>query len=217
MKASDIIFNKQNTTERAEIEDSIEDKYIIDYGVIKAMRGTTACDVTHAIQRVMTDGTYYPPTVTENVEILWPSAGQISFKCDLVAGDKVLLVGMKHYLSSVGQDMPKEQQVFNAYNQETLRAIPLGLFNSSSKIQISVSGGNLSIAFSTGNMTIDLGPSGTLAIKNEVASLKTVLDSLISNLITGFATPAASGSPIWAGASASLSPVKSQLDQLLGS
>jgi hypothetical protein len=179
MNASDLLFAKGQETDRDDIDSVIEGLFIIDYGTIKAMRGTTACDVKHIIQRVSLDGSFFDETVTENVEILWPSAASFSSQYALAVGDRVLLVGMKHYLDTVNVKSTKQQEIFGAYTQESMKAIPLCVFNTSA------------------TMTIKVDSSGLMELKNQVESLKTLIDALFDTLATMSGTNAVNGSPIY--------------------
>jgi hypothetical protein len=205
MKAADVLFAQNQNTERDNIESVIAGLFVVDYGVIKAMRGTASCDVIHAVKRARSTGEYFDETVTEDVEVLWPASAGCSIQFDLAAGDRVLLIGMKHCLTTVDVNSASEQETFGAYTQESLKAIPLCVFNSSAGVKIQEHSGDLSL---------DTG-AGKLELKNTLTSLKTLMDSLCDTLTTMSATPAVNGSPIYAGGAASWPALKTQIGSLL--
>ncbi len=140
------IFLNEKSTERTLIESILSSYYIIDYGFIKTVNGDETIDVTHAKQLKTMEGETLPATVTKNVEVLTLAGAGFSFKFDYKKGDKVLLLGFKDYI-------PKTEDVTSAtettaylhYSRETLKAIPMCVFNGDAKVKVEVKEGTLTI------------------------------------------------------------------------
>lgn len=214
MGSANIIFKRSQCSLRDDIEDVVENFYFIDYGIVSTVNGSATCDVTHAIKKMTYDGTCLQETVTKNVEILWPASTQFSFKQALSKGDRVLLIGMKHYLSTVDIKEAKNQDAYASYTQGTMKAIPLCVFNQDAKVQVSIDSGNISVTLDGGNASLDMGTSGMLELKNSIQSLKSLVDELFTDLTTMSATPAVNGSPIYAAGSTQWTALKAKYDQL---
>ena len=145
------VFEAQRFTERTLIESILASHYIVDYGFIKAVNTDKTIDVTHAKQLKTLDGESLKATVTKNVEVLTLCGGGFSFTFDYKKGDKVLLLGLKDYV-------PKAEDVTSAtettaylhYTRETIKAIPMCIFNSDAKVQIKVENGKLTIGNGSG-------------------------------------------------------------------
>lgn len=138
------IFLDQRYNERNLIESILSSFYIVDYGFIKKVNADDTVDVTHAKQLKTLDGESLKATVTTNVEVLTIAGGGFSFKFDYKKGDKVLLLGLKDYIEKV-EDVTSatETTAYLHYSRETLKAIPLCVFNSEAKVKIEVDGGTL--------------------------------------------------------------------------
>ena len=140
------------------IENIIATSFILDLGIVTAVKGGGAnVDVQHAVQ-LNKLGTTLPPTVTKNVEVVWTFPGTWA----LTQGDLVLLVGLKDYVKTVGVSAPAPTDIPLHYSQETMKAIPL--YSSLHAVSIAVDGANL------------------LQVKNSAASLYTILSTLISGI-----------------------------------
>lgn len=213
MGGTDILLDQMQRTTRDFVLDLIEDKFISDYGIISAVNGDGTIDVKHAIIRTLKAGGDLGITETKNIEVMWPSVGQLSIKADLAIGDKVWLVGMKHYLPTLNITAPTEQTVYYSYTRETMKAVPVALFDGTAKVTITAKDGKLSLSASNG-VAVDA-KAGTVSIKNTAQSLKTLLDTLIDDLTTMSATPAVPGSPIYAPGAAQWPALKALFDELL--
>ena len=213
MGAADLLLDQMQRTDRDFVLDQIEDKFFSDYGIISAVNSDGTINVKHAIIRTLKAGGNLGVTETKNVEVMWPSMGQFSIKADLAIGDKVWLVGMKHYLPTLDISAPKEQTVYYSYTRETLKAVPVALFDDSAKVTIVAKDGKLSVTASNG-VEVDA-KAGTVKIKNAAQSLKTLLDTLIDDLTTMSATPAVPGSPVYPPGAAQWPALKALFDALL--
>lgn len=140
------IFLQEKLTERNLIESILASHYIIDYGFIKKVNADDTIDVTHAKQLKTLDGKTLPATVTTNVEVLTIAGGGFSIKFDYKKGDKVLLLGLKDYIPKVEEvTSASETTAFLHYTRETLKAIPLCVFNDDAKVKIEVEAGTLKV------------------------------------------------------------------------
>jgi hypothetical protein len=140
------IFLNEKNTERTLIESILASYYIVDYGFIKAVNPDETVNVVHAKQLKTLDGESLKATLTENVEVLTLAGAGFSFKFDYKKGDKVLLVGLKDYIKEV-EDVTSatETTVYLHYSRETLKAIPMCVFNGDAKVKVEVKEGTLNI------------------------------------------------------------------------
>lgn len=144
------IFLNEHTTERTLIESILSSYYIVDYGFIKAVNNDGTINVTHAKQLKAYDGTSYKPTVTSDIEVLTLSGAGFSFKFDYKKGDKVLLIGLKDYIKKVEEvTSATETTAYLHYSRETLKAIPMCVFNGDAKVAAEVKDGELKLACSS--------------------------------------------------------------------
>lgn len=152
------ILENLGIKERDLIENILATSFILDLGIVTAVHGGGASvDVQHAIQ-LNKLGTTLPPTVTKNVEVVWPFPGNWS----LTQGDIVLLVGMKDFLKTAYATAPGPTDIPLHYTQETMKAIPL--YSAKHSATITVDGSNL------------------VQIKNAAASLYTAIQNLIQGI-----------------------------------
>ena len=141
--------------------------YMVDFGIVKAVTGSpaTKVDVTHAAHPVIV-GQEQPDVISKDVEVLWPGGGSgLSISWPLAAGDPVLLVGLKDDVSVTRTSASKADTPLH-YAQETLKAIPLGDYNSGAGFLVNVDSSHL------------------LQMKNAAASLFTVLNNFLSAINT---------------------------------
>lgn len=140
------VFFGEQYTDRTLIESILASHYIVDYGFIKAVNSDKTIDVTHAKQLKTLDGESLKATVTKNVEVLTLCGGGFSFTFDYKKGDKVLLLGLKDYVPKV-EDVTSatETTAYLHYSRETLKAIPLCVFNGDAKVKVEVEKGTLTI------------------------------------------------------------------------
>lgn len=144
-------------TPRDLVEDLIGSSFIADFGIISAVSvDQKTVDVQHAIQPVVV-GEQQGTTVTKGVEILWPGGGgQLSMKWDLAIGDHVLLVGLKDFVSTVDISFPGQTSNPLHYTQETMKAIPVGKYNSLASVQIVASASGLDFKGPAVNLQSDI-------------------------------------------------------------
>ncbi len=180
-------FTSYKLTEARMIDSRIYMNYIIDVGIVIA-KNDNKVDVQHAALPVLINGKVLDPSVTKDVEILYPATNALSIDFNIKVGDVVLLVGTKDYIETLqGVTAPTIPQGFSHYDRANLKAIPFGS-PIAPLVKIAVD--------DTGNFSIDA-QAGKIAIKNSVKSLHTVLNNLITH-ITAFAggTVASIGAPL---------------------
>ena len=140
------VFYGEQYTERTLIESILASYYIVDYGFIKSVNPDKTIDVTHAKQLKTLDGQSLKATVTKNVEVLTLCGGGFSFTFDYKKGDKVLLLGLKDYVPKV-KDVTSatETTAYLHYSRETIKAIPLCVFNGEAKATVVVKDGKIEL------------------------------------------------------------------------
>lgn len=140
------VFYGEQYTERTLIESILASHYIVDYGFIKSVNPDKTIDVTHAKQLKTLDGQSLKATVTKNVEVLTLCGGGFSFTFDYKKGDKVLLLGLKDYVPKV-EDVTSatETTAYLHYSRETIKAIPLCVFNGDAKATVVVKDGKIEL------------------------------------------------------------------------
>ncbi len=180
------IFLQEKLTERNLIESILASHYIIDYGFIKKVNADDTIDVTHAKQLKTLDGKTLPATVTTNVEVLTIAGGGFSIKFDYKKGDKVLLLGLKDYIPKVEEvTSASETTAFLHYTRETLKAIPLCVFNDDAKVKVEVEKGKMAIT-TEDVLTLDGDDNGGVVIgpelKTQLGYLTTRVDTIINAL-----------------------------------
>ncbi|MBO7720445.1 hypothetical protein J6S35_02295 [Candidatus Saccharibacteria bacterium] len=140
------IFLSEKLTDKDLIESILSSHYIIDYGFIKKVNADKTVDVTHAKQLKTLDGKTLPATVTTGVEVLTIAGAGFSINFDYKKGDKVLLLGFKDFVPKV-EDVTSatETTAYLHYSRETLKAIPLCIFNDDAKVKIEVEAGTMKV------------------------------------------------------------------------
>lgn len=140
------VFYGEQYTERTLIESILASHYIIDYGFIKSVNPDKTIDVTHAKQLKTLDGESLKATVTKNVEVLTICGGGFSFTFDYKKGDKVLLLGLKDYVPKV-KDVTSatETTAYLHYSRETMKALPLCIFDGEAKATVKVENGTMEV------------------------------------------------------------------------
>lgn len=140
------VFLNEKLTERSLVESILASHYILDYGFIKKVNDDKTIDVTHAKQLKTYDGQTLKATVTTGVEVLTIAGGGFSIKFDYKKGDKVLLLGLKDYVPKVDEvTSATETTAYLHYSRETLKAIPLCIFNDDAKVKIEIEDGTLKL------------------------------------------------------------------------
>ena len=158
---TDYVAEAAYSTDRDIINGFINSRFIIDYGTILQDNGDGTVNVQHAVPatpRFPTSDFVSAPTVTNNVEVLYLSGSQFSTSFKVTIGDPVLLVGLKDFVKNTKSLDGQPLTVFNHYNQNTLKAIPLAGSNAMAIAQINV-------------------VNGLLQIKNQAQSLATILET----------------------------------------
>lgn len=163
------IFLAEKNTDRTLIESILASHYILDYGFIKKVNDDKTIDVTHAKQLKTMDGTTLPATVTTGVEVLTLAGGGFSISFDYKKGDKVLLLGLKNYIEKVEDvNSATETTAYMHYSRETLKALPLCVFNEDAKVTVKIEDGELAIKTS-GKVTIESDKDVEVTAKNITA------------------------------------------------
>lgn len=140
------VFGAEKFNDRSLIESLVASFYILDYGYIKTVNPDKTVDVVHAKRLKAYNGKSLNPTTTKGLEVLTLAGSGFSLQIDYKAGDKVLLLGLKDYV-------PKTEDVTSAtettsylhYSRETMKALPLCVFNDEAKVQIVVQNGDLDV------------------------------------------------------------------------
>lgn len=138
------ILAAERYTDRDLIESILSSYFIVDYGFIKTVNEDSSVDVVHAKQLKTLDGKNLNATITKRIEMLTLSAAGFALKVDYKKGDKVLLLGLKDYVPKTAEvTQATETTAYMHYTRETLKAIPLCLFNNDAKVKIEVEEGTL--------------------------------------------------------------------------
>jgi hypothetical protein len=142
MKGINPILEQLGMTTRDLILNVVSAMFFLDFGVVKAVSADKKkVDVRHSIIQSVA-GQPLPETVSIGIEVLWPGGGmQYSEQMDIAVGDPVLLIGLKDFVRSSGSAAPASTGVPLHYTQETMKAIPLGTYNSSATVRLLVTGG----------------------------------------------------------------------------
>ena len=140
------LFLGERLSDKDLIESVLASFYILDYGFIKKVNQDNTIDVTHAKRLKTLNGQSLKATVTTGVEVLNFSGGGFSFKFDYKQGDKVLLLGLKNYVPKVDEvNSATETTEYMHYTRETLKAIPMCVFNGDATVTVEVKEGSLTI------------------------------------------------------------------------
>lgn len=151
------VFGAEKFNDRNLIESLVASFYILDYGYIKTVNPDKTVDVVHAKRLKTYNGKTLNPTTTKGLEVLTLAGSGFSLQIDYKAGDKVLLLGLKDYV-------PKTEDVTSAtettsylhYSRETMKALPLCVFNDKAKVVVKVENGKLTIANSSGVAALEV-------------------------------------------------------------
>jgi hypothetical protein len=140
------IFQAERYTDRNLIESILASFYINDYGYIKKVNPDKTVDVIHAKMLKTMDGQSLRPTTTKALEVLTLSCGGFALQVDYKAGDKVLLLGLKDYVPKTQQvAIPTETTSYLHYTRETMKALPLCVFDNTAKVQVKTEEGTLQV------------------------------------------------------------------------
>lgn len=203
----DGIFEGERYTDRNLIESILASFYICDYGYIKKVNPDKTVDVIHAKMLKTMNGQSLRPTTTKALEVLTLSCGGFSLQIDYKAGDKVLLLGLKDYVPKTGSvTIPTETTSYFHYTRETMKALPLCVFDNVAKIKVKAENGTLDVdAANTiklkGKQKIEL--NGNTKQFVTWAELNTALSSFLQQLTIALTTTQIAGNgatqPTWTG------------------
>lgn len=143
---SNSIFLNSRYTDRNLIESVLQSFYIVDYGYIKNVNPDKTIDVVHAKRlKTYTDQTL-PPTETKAIEVLTLSGSGFAIQFDYKKGDKVLLLGLKDYIPKAEDvNTATETTIYMHYTRETLKALPLCVFNNDAKVVVKIENGDMAV------------------------------------------------------------------------
>ena len=120
--------------------------YIIDYGFVNKVNADGTVNVTHAKKHETLEGIKLPETSTSGIEVLTLCGAGFSVVWDINPGDQVLLLGLKDYVPQVAKvTRATEQEAFIHYTRDTMKALPLCIFNKDAKVVIKADKGTLAI------------------------------------------------------------------------
>ena len=203
----DDIFQAERYTDRNLIESILASFYIIDYGYIKKVNPDKTVDVIHAKMLKTMDGQSLRPTTTKALEVLTLSCGGFALQVDYKAGDKVLLLGLKDYVPKTQQvAIPTETTSYLHYTRETMKALPLCVFDNTAKIKVKAENGTLDVdALDTiklnGKQKIEL--NGNTKQFVTWSELNSALSTFLTQLTTALTTTPIAGNgspqPTWTG------------------
>lgn len=153
------IFYAEKYTERNLIESVLQSFYILDYGYIKTVNIDKTIDVVHAKRLKTYNGQTLPQTESKKVEVLTLAGSGFSIQFDYKKGDKVLLLGLKDFIPKA-KDVTSATETTNYlhYTRETMKALPLCVFNDKAKVVIKIENGKLTIANSSGVAALEVTP-----------------------------------------------------------
>lgn len=190
---SNSVFYNEKNTERTLIESILSSFFILDYGYIKTVNADETIDVVHAKKLKLINGKELNQTVTKSIEVLTLAGSGFSFKFDYKKGDKVLLLGLKNYIKNV-KDVTQatETTSYQHYTRETLKAIPMCVFNGDAKVTMEIKDGNVTTK-AKGNITVEAQAKneikgGTIELNGNSkkfvtwAELNTALSTYVTNL-----------------------------------
>ncbi len=180
------ILAAERYTDRDLIESILSSYFIVDYGFIKTINEDNTVDVVHAKLLKTLDGKNLSPTITKRIEMLTLSAAGFALKVDYKKGDKVLLLGLKDYVPKTADvTQVTETKAYMHYTRETLKAIPLCVFNEDAKIQITAKEGKLDV-FTNDTLNLDGDDNGGVVIgpelRTQLGYLTARVDTIISAL-----------------------------------
>jgi hypothetical protein len=176
-------------TIREAIQSYIWSSFIADYGIITQVNSDETIDVKHAVKLVLSTEDSMSDTITKSIEVLWPSSAAFSFRHTLAVGDRVLLIGLKFNVPTVDIDTTDFPDTLYHYSQETLKAMPLCLYDANAGTTIEETNGNLRI--NSGHIELN-GNTRTFVTH---AELDTALQTFITALNLHVHPTAAPGPP----------------------
>lgn len=211
------ILELSHFTDRDLMEAILGSYFILDYGYVLKVNADDTIDVAHAKYMKDRTGKNLPRTETPNVEVLTYAGEGFSIKWDINAGDKVLLLGLKDYISKV-DDVTKttDKEVDAHYYRAGLKAIPLCVFNDDAKVKFEIDNGKLTITAkddtevkSDANIKLNAGSGKKIELNGNSkqfvtwSELDNALTSFLTQLTTALTTTPIVGNgatqPTWSG------------------
>ena len=180
------ILAAERYTDRDLIESILSSFFIVDYGFIKNINEDNSVDVVHAKRLKTLDDKILSATITKRIEVLTLSAAGFALSVDYKKGDKVLLLGLKDFVPKTGDvTQATETTVYLHYTRETLKALPLCIFNEDAKVKINAKDGKLDV-FTSNKLNLDGDDNGGVVIgpelKKQLGYLTTRVDTIINAL-----------------------------------
>lgn len=141
------VFAAEQLNARNLIESIVSSFYILDYGYIKKVNPDKTVDVVHAKRLKTYKGDSLKPTISKSVEMLTIAGVGFSLSMDYKQGDKVLLLGLKEFIPHV-KDVTEATETtrYMHYSRETMKALPLCVFNSDAKVKVVIENGDVDIS-----------------------------------------------------------------------
>ena len=191
-------MNNLQITERDVITAIINNYFIVDYGFVTAVKNNTV-DVTHATILKTKSGVEIKQTETPGIELLTLSTAGMALDFEVQEGDKVLLLGLKTYIPKVENvTQAKPQTAPIHYSRETLKALPLCVFNDNAQVKIASTEGSLKVTTSD---KIELNGNNKQFVT--WAELNSALSTFLTQLTTALTTTPIAGNgapqPTWTG------------------
>ncbi len=193
------VLNAIQYTDRTLIESVVSSFYILDYGFIKTVNNDKTVDVVHAKKLKTLDGEDLSEMTTKGLEVLTISGQGFSLNFDYAQGDKVLLLGLKTPVEKTGEvNTATETTSYIHYSRESMKALPLCVFNDSAKVRIEAKEGSLNIT-TENDVNITAGEKGKIKLNGDKKSLvtwdelNTALSSFVKALTTSMTTTAIVG------------------------
>lgn len=153
------VFLSEKYTDRDLIESVLQSFYIVDYGYIKTVNQDKTIDVIHAKKLKTYSGETLQQTESKKIEVLTLSGSGFSIQFDYKKGDKVLLLGLKDFIPKAADvNSATETTNYLHYTRETMKALPLCVFNDKAKVVIKIESGKLTIANSSGQAALEVTP-----------------------------------------------------------
>lgn len=140
------IFLAERYTDRDLIESVLQSFYIVDYGYIKKVNTDKTIDVVHAKLLKTYSGQTLPQTESKAIEMLTLSGSGFSIQFDYKKGDKVLLLGLKDFIPKTADvSTATETTTYLHYTRESMKALPLCIFNNDAKVVIKIENGDMAV------------------------------------------------------------------------
>ena len=142
----DTMIEFTGLSERDMIVGLLGNFYILDYGFVSKVNADGTVNVTHAKRQQTIEGVKLPETRTTNLEVLTLCGAGFSIQWDVQPGDQVLLLGLKDYIPQVAKvTQSTDQATFIHYTRDTMKALPLSIFNKDARVTFKVDKGTLQI------------------------------------------------------------------------